>query len=253
MHFVHHSFLIHQICRVLHTSQKLRNRTALHVENVWKPVRQERWNWDRNFATKKDARLHIRGCRFLVTSHGANICGHIITVMSIVSTAMMPVQHRVKQPVRLISEYRDICSLQKKVAMRMHLHWSRKIIHFRQSAGMYVTVAAKMPAQEAQSTKLLQSMKSNALLQNVIWMQRHASFQRKQFRHWKADLKKKSQSSEPVQLVYPVHISLHWPDTNRRSLKKMQNRAVCFAMEFHPTNWRKIFWRQKLMWSVSLA
>lgn len=35
-------------------------------------------------------------------------------------------------------------------------------------SGKTTTVAAKMPAQEAQSTKLLQSMKSNALLQNVI-------------------------------------------------------------------------------------
>ena len=153
MRFVHHSFLTHRICPVLRISQKLRNRTVLHAANVWRPVRQVLSNWDRNYVIKKAVRLHIHVSRFRVISHGANICGHTTTAIWTASTAMTPVLHRAKQPVRHISAYRDICSSQKKAAMRMHLRWSKKTTHFRLSADMYVIDAVKMPAQEARLTK----------------------------------------------------------------------------------------------------
>ena len=156
MHFVRRSFLIHQICHVLHMWQRLKNRTVLHAANVWKPVRQVLSSLVRSFAIKKDVRSHIRVCRFRVISHGVNICGHTTTATSTVSTVMTQEQHHARQPALHISVSRDICSLQKKDVMRMHLHWSRKIIHFRLSVDMYVTAAVRMSAQEVRLMRLLQ-------------------------------------------------------------------------------------------------
>ena len=78
-------------------------------------------SWDRNSVIKKAVRLHIHVSRFRVIIHGANICGHTIIAIRTALTAMTPVLHRAKQLVRHISEFRDICSSQKKAAMRMHL------------------------------------------------------------------------------------------------------------------------------------
>ena len=123
----------------------------------------------------------------------------------------------------------------------------RKIIHFRQSAGMYVTVAAKMPAQEAQFDEAVAIDEVKRFIAERDLNAETRFIPKKTIPSLKGGFEEKiaiiGAGPAGLSCAYFLALTGYKPTI----FEKMQNRAACFAMEFRPTNWKKIFLLQRSM------
>ena len=99
------SFSIHRTCPVLHTARMSQRKTVWHAAAAWSIARPVLQSSDRS-SVQRTARLPIRSRNFRMRQSGDRRSGARITATRTRSTAMRPVQLRVRPPVRHTFRYR---------------------------------------------------------------------------------------------------------------------------------------------------